>query len=190
VTEIDFEAKEFAGLAYGACDLEKGNYETCAFRDCNFGEADLSNFSFTECEFENCDFSNAVVTNLALKDVNFKNCKLLGLLFYECRQFLFSARFEECRLNLSSFYKMGLTSTRFHKCDLREVDFSGTDLANSHFSECNLAATIFENTVLEKVDLRSSFNFSIDPERNRITGAQFSAVNVVGLLDKYNIVVD
>ena len=48
----------------------------------------------------------------------------------------------------------------------------------------------FAGTILEKVDFRTAFNYSIDLERNRIKKARFSAKGVVGLLDKYDIDID
>jgi len=49
---------------------------------------------------------------------------------------------------------------------------------------------IFQKTVLEKADFRSAFNYSIDPDQNRITKARFSRLGVVGLLDKYRIEIE
>jgi len=48
----------------------------------------------------------------------------------------------------------------------------------------------FENTILEKADFRTSFNYSIDPEKNRIRKARFSLAGISGLLDKYDIEID
>jgi len=48
----------------------------------------------------------------------------------------------------------------------------------------------FENTALEKVDLRTGFNYSINPEINRIKKAKFSLQGVLGLLDKYDIEIE
>jgi hypothetical protein len=40
---------------------------------------------------------------------------------------------------------------------------------------------------LEKTDFRSSFNYSIDPEVNRIKKAKFDRAGLAGLLDKYDL---
>ena len=45
----------------------------------------------------------------------------------------------------------------------------------------------FDNTILEKVDFKTSFNYAIDPEQNRVKKARFSLVGVAGLLDKYGV---
>jgi len=49
---------------------------------------------------------------------------------------------------------------------------------------------MFIHTNLEKADFRSAFNYSIDPETNRIRKARFSVPAVTGLLDKYDIEIE
>jgi fluoroquinolone resistance protein len=46
---------------------------------------------------------------------------------------------------------------------------------------------MFDHTILEKADLRSSYNYSFDPEINRIKKAMFSLQGIPGLLNKYDI---
>jgi hypothetical protein len=46
---------------------------------------------------------------------------------------------------------------------------------------------VFENTNIEKADFRTSFNYSINPEINRIKKAMFSKQGVVGLLNHLDI---
>jgi len=42
----------------------------------------------------------------------------------------------------------------------------------------------------EKADFRTAYNFSIDPEVNKINRAKFSSMNLAGLLSKYDIEID
>lgn len=184
------EGEEFNGQDFSENPLPKGDYEVCTFINCIFSNADLSEVSFTECVFKDCDFSLAKIQKTAFRTVDFKNCKLLGLRFEECNKFLFSTSFDNCLLNLSSFYEWNMKGTYFKECQLQEVDFTQSDLSNSTFKNCDLTATIFENTNLEKADFRGSFNFKIDPELNRIRGARFSSETLIGLLGKYGIQVD
>jgi hypothetical protein len=48
----------------------------------------------------------------------------------------------------------------------------------------------FEQTTLEKSDFRTSYNYSINPELNRIKKAKFSLNAIAGLLTKYDIVIE
>jgi len=90
-------------------------------------------------------------------------------------------------LNFSSFYNLKIKKTQFDTCKLKQVDFVNADLSEAKFYNSDLTASIFENTNLEKADFATAFNFSIDPEKNKITGAKFSANNLAGLLDRYKL---
>lgn len=182
--------KDLKGNDYSENFLQKGDYENCKFISCLFANSDLSDINFSDCEFENCDLSLVKLANTSLRGVNFKNCKLLGLHFEDCNKFLFAPNFDACHLNLSTFYRLVLKKTIFKDCSLREVDFVESDLQSSVFDNCDLLGAIFENTILEKADFRNSFNFSIDPEKNRIKKAKFSLTGIIGLLDKYDIEVE
>jgi uncharacterized protein YjbI with pentapeptide repeats len=146
--------------------------------------------NFADCEFKHCDLSLVKLKNSVLRDVTFTGCKLLGVHFEECNKFGFSAKFERCQVKLSSFYKLSLKEAVFKECDLQEVDFTETNLTAARLEQCDLSRAIFKNTVLEKADLRTSYNYSIDPETNRIKKAKFSFTGIAGLLDKYNIVIE
>jgi uncharacterized protein YjbI with pentapeptide repeats len=112
---------------------------------------------------------------------------MLGLRFDTCHEFGLSVSFDGCQLNLSSFYKTKIKKTVFKNSQLEEVDFAEADLTSSVFDDCNLTQAIFDHTILEKTDFRTSFNYSIDPEINRIKKAKFSISGISGLLDKYDI---
>jgi len=115
---------------------------------------------------------------------------MLGLHFESCNTFGLSVNFDNCNLNHSSFYKTKLRKTTFKNSKLHEVDFTGCDLSNSVFDNCDLSKALFENANLEKADFSTSFNYSIDPEKNRIRKARFSLAGITGLLEKYDIELD
>jgi uncharacterized protein YjbI with pentapeptide repeats len=95
--------------------------------------------------------------------------------------------FEGCMLELCSFNALKLNNTEFRKSKIFEADFTGTDLNNSLFHNCDLQRTVFKHTNLQGADLRSSFNYSMDPELNQIRKAKFSINGIAGLLGKYDI---
>ncbi|NJB71740.1 uncharacterized protein YjbI with pentapeptide repeats [Saonia flava] len=184
------EDEHFKGENYTQNRLAKGEYEHCTFTNCNFSNGNLTNSSFLECEFIDCNLSNSNITASSFNEVLFKDCKLLGLRFDQCNDFLLSFTFEDCALNLASFYQLKLKKIWFKKCILEEVDFVEADLTEALFDDCNLKHAIFENTLLEKADFRTSHSFSIDPENNRIKKAKFSKENIVGLLETYDIMIN
>ncbi|MES2881493.1 MAG: pentapeptide repeat-containing protein, partial [Bacteroidota bacterium] len=108
----------------------------------------------------------------------------------DCNKILFTVGFENCVLDLSSFYKLKMKNTSFKNSSMQEVDFTEADLTGALFENCNLLRTVFDNTVLHKADFRSAFNISIDPEKNRTKKAKFSVGGVAGLLHKYNIEIE
>ncbi|HBQ61166.1 MAG TPA: hypothetical protein DD671_16485, partial [Balneolaceae bacterium] len=125
-----------------------------------------------------------------IRDCRFLECKMVGLQFDSCNDFSFSAEFESSNLNLSSFYGVKLNNGSFKNCSLQEVDFTQTQLKETLFENCDLAKAVFSATLLQKADLTTSYNYSIDPELNQIRGAKFSLQGLPGLLDKYGIVVE
>jgi uncharacterized protein YjbI with pentapeptide repeats len=170
--------------------LQKGEYENCQFNGCNFSGSDLMEMKFIDCEFKGCDLSLAKISMTAFRDVEFIECKMLGLRFDGCHDFGLAFSFHRCILNHSSFISKKIKNTIFKDSQLCEVDFTGSDISGSVFERCDLGRATFENTVMEKTDLRTAFNYSIDPEINRIKKAKFSIGGIPGLLAKYEIEID
>lgn len=170
--------------------LAEAGYDNCTFRHCDFSTVDLSNIHFSDCTFMGCNLSMVTLNETHLQDVEFKDCKLLGVHFEQCNEFLLGISIDNCLLNLASFFRLKLKKMRFKNSSLHEVDFTDADLSDAVFDNCDLSRAVFEKTNLEKADFRTAYNYSIDPERNRVKKAKFSLQGVVGLLDKYDIHID
>lgn len=182
--------KNFSRVDITENPLTRGEYEGCQFNNIDLSNFDLSNFRFTDCEFFGCNLSLASLNNTSFGEVKFKDCKMLGLRFDNCNEFGLSFSFDSCQLNHSSFYKTKIKKTIFNNTQLHEADFTETDLTGVVFSNCDFARAMFGDTILEKADFRSSYNYSINPEANRIRKAKFSLNGVVGLLNKYDIQIE
>jgi len=170
--------------------LPDGSYEECQFINCNFNGVDLSGRTFVSCTFDGCDASLVKLKNTSLQDVKFLNCKLLGVQFSDCRKFLLELAFENCMIKLSLFSGMKLKHMHFKNCNLQETDFSEADLTGTFFDTCDLLQATFFHTNLEQANFTSAFNYSINPETNRLRKAKFSLHGVVGLLDTYGIEIE
>jgi uncharacterized protein YjbI with pentapeptide repeats len=181
------EDMRFTDINYEETPLQYGAYECCSFMNCEFSKSNLAEISFIDCVFENCNLSMASLAKTILRDVKFLNCKMLGIHFENCNQFGLTVSFDNCNLSHSSFYQAKLKKTVFKNCNLQEVDFTETDISYSLLEKCDLADATFENTIMEKADFRSAFNYSINPEINRIKKAKFSLTGLKGLLGKYDI---
>jgi uncharacterized protein YjbI with pentapeptide repeats len=184
-----FEQK-FEEIDYTENNLEFGEYEKCQFNNCDFSNSDISGFTFIDCAFNSCNLALTKLNHTSLRDVNFKDCKMIGLRFESCNNFGISIGFENCILNHSSFFKVILKKTIFRNSKFENVDFSDSDLSNSIFDACDLTRATFAGTNLEKADLRTSYNYTFNPEINKIKKAKFSIYGLAGLLDKYNIIID
>ena len=181
------EQQLFARQDYSTVPLAMGEYDTCNFRDCNFSGSDLSGISFLDCTFAGCDLSNVKLKNSAFRETIFKECKMLGLRFDHCNQVGMTVRFESCLLDHASFYQVKLNHTVFLSTSLQEVDFTESDLKNVILDHCDLAIATFNHTNLERADLSTALNYTINPENNRLRGAKFSLPAVVGLLNSFQI---
>lgn len=188
--QIYIEDKTFDRINFNEKLLQKGEYDACNFINCDFSNTDLSEILFTDCKFISCNLSLAKLENTAFRECQFKDSKMIGLNFDNCNKFGLSFVFNNCSLNHSSFYKTKIIKTIFKNSQLQEIDFTECDLTSSLFDNCDLLRTVFNNTIIEKVDFRTSFNYSIDPEINRIKKSKFSLIGVKGLLNKYDINID
>ncbi len=187
MTDTYIESQLFESIDFAVTPLPFGEYDDCTFINCNFGNANLNGFKLIACTFTDCNLSMAQTTKATLRDVKFIGCKIMGLHFESCDQFIFSVSFNNCILNLSSFYKMKMKKMIFHNCTMHEVDFTETDLSAGAFENCDLSGVKFERTNLEKTDFRTAINYSFDPELNKIKKARFSVMGISGLLAKYGI---
>ena len=190
MSQAFIQDQNFDKLDFTQEPLAKGEYENCTFTNCNFEETNLNDIKFMNCDFQDCNWSLAQLNGTVLREVNFKDCKMLGLQFETCNDFGLSFSFENCQLNHSTFFQMNIKKTIFKNCQLREIDFSESNLTNVIFDNCDLAQAIFINTVLDKADFRTAYNYSIDPESNRLKKAKFSILGISGLLDKYDIIIE
>lgn len=185
-----FEDQQFENIKFQVEPLALGEYENCVFKQCDFSGINLSEIKFIDCEFIGSNLSLVNLVKTAFRDIRFKECKLLGLHFENCHDFGLSFSFENCQLDHSTFYRTKIKKTIFKDSQLREVDFTECDLTESVFDNCDLSNANFDRTILEKVDFRSAFNYSIDPELNRIKKAEFSVQGISGLLNKYDIKIE
>jgi len=179
--------KTFEKVVYIDKRISNREFEDCIFKNCDFSNSDFSNNTFMDCEFIDCNLSMTNLTATSLKTVSFKNCKLLGIHFDKCTDFLFTAHFQDCVLDYSSFVNKKMPKTKFNSCSMKEANFVGSNLSNSVFNNCNLDNAVFNETQLKEVDFTTAYNFKIDPEFNPMKKAKFSTQGISGLLEKYDI---
>ena len=164
--------------------------EAYHFVGCDLNAASLARLRFVDCLFERCDLSNVNLSGTGLQNVAFAECKLLGVSFTGCQELLFGVHFDRCLLRYASFGGRKLAGTRFERCDLPEADFTNADLTGAAFAGCDLTRVTFHDTCLKDADFTTATGYSLDPEANQLAGARFALAGVVGLLEKYGVVVE
>src|SRR6185436_9693421 len=179
--EPELVHKDYDRVNFKENPLVKAEYENCKFISCHFESTDLSEIKFI-CQFRGSNVSLVNLSKTVFRESQFVNCKMLGLQFYNCSEFGLSFTFDNCNLGHSSFYKTKIKKTVFKNSQLHEVDFTDCDLSGSSFEKCDLANARFENTIMEKADFRTSSNYSINPELNRVKKARFPLSQIIGLL--------
>jgi len=188
-TEI-IENKTFTKVTAEAITDKKQVFENCKFLNCDFSYADFYAIVFADCYFEDCNLSLVKLPGTGLQNVQFKNCKLSGADFSKSLDFLFEINFTNCILDNAIFYKKKNKKAKFEDCSLIETDFTEADLTDVKFINCNLNRAFFDRTILKNADLRTSYNYTIDPDNNNIKKARFSVHGVAGLLSKYDVKIE
>lgn len=97
------ESASFDHVDFAVHPLGGTEYENCRFMACHFTNAGLDGIHFIDCTFQDCSFNLTRFGGTVLRDVRFVNSKLVGLHFEQCSDFLFSAGFDNCQLQLCSF---------------------------------------------------------------------------------------
>jgi uncharacterized protein YjbI with pentapeptide repeats len=170
-------------------DIIYKDFEKCNFTNCNFTEAEFTGVAFTDCTFINCNFTEAKINYVAFQDALFTVCNFTGVNFAMVDPLLLSMEFKDCILDYAKFYKLKIKGTQFSNCSMIAVDFMNTDLTEVTFDNCNLHKSVFIDAIANKADFSTSYNFSIDPERNKLKRAIFSEAGLKHLLEKYELVV-
>lgn len=165
-------------------------FEAFHFVSCDFSGADFSRLRFTDCLFERCNLTTVRLAGTALQNVAFEGCKLLGLQFTACRDMLFGVHFDHCQLRYASFAGRVMPATRFAHCHLEEADFADADLTEAVFQDCVLTGAVFQNTRLPGADFTTATGFVIDPETNPLQKARFTLPGLLGLVARYELVVE
>ena len=177
------------GRAFGREEIMYKDYEQCTFTECDFTECDFLGTAFTDCIFISCNFAEAKINYVALRDAMFTDCNFTGVNFTMVDALLFKVEFKDSILDYAKFYTLKIKGTVFTNCSLTAVDFMKTDLTGVIFDNCNLHKSVFVDAIANKADFTTSYNFSIDPEKNKLKKAKFSQAGLKGLLGKYDIIV-
>lgn len=181
--------QEYSNIFFGENEIMYRDFERCTFTDCDFTQCDYLAVAFIDCMFINCNFTEAKINYVSLRDVLFTGCNFTNVNFAMVDTLLFKFEFKGCILDYAKFYSLKMRSTLFTDCSLIAVDFMNSDLTGVTFDNCDLHKSVFIDTIANKTDFTTSYNFIIDPEKNKLKKAKFSQTGLKGLLVKYDILV-
>ncbi len=181
---------EYNNLNYSENELNLKEFESCVFNSCDFSNCNFIGVTFIDCVFNTCNFNSSKINHVALRTVAFNRCKIKEVNFSMCDKLIFDISFYTCQLDFSKFYALKMKQTIFKNCSLIAVDFMGTDLTEVLFDRCDLYKSEFDKAIANKADFRTSFNFTIDPEKTKLQKAIFSLEGLKGLLNKHQIIVE
>ncbi len=179
----------FADLVFDDIATKFKDFENCTFTRCDFRMCTFQTVTFIDCTFLECNFQETKVNYVSLRGVSFRKCNFTSVNFAMTDQVIYEFHFVDCLLDYAQFYALKLKKMQFINCSMIAVDFMGSDLTEVLFDNCNLRRAVFVDTIANKADFSTSYDYAFDPEKNKIKKAIFSVDGLKGLLEKYDIVV-
>ena len=181
--------REYKDEFFLDADLKYKELENCTFHYCDFTDCTFQTVTFVDCNFFDCNFKATKINYVSLRGVWFNRCDFTSVNFAMTDQVIFEFHFKDCLLDYAQFYALKLKKMQFINCSMIAVDFMGSDLTEVLFDNCNLRRTVFIDTILNKADFYTSYDYTIDLEKNKAKKAIFSTDGLKGLLEKYDIIV-
>ncbi len=190
----EYWAETFSDLEWSEQRVSSIEFDDCTFKGCDFRKASFSHCRFIDCHFIECDMNVVDFSASRFEGTRFSACKLTGVDWtrVDYAEFIHEAPFSfyESVLDYSSFFGERLENLIMQKCHVFEADFREADLSGANFSGSDLSESLFRNTILQKSDFRSAYNYTIDIRINTISEARFSRDEAVSLLESLDIVLD
>jgi len=186
---VRYDQEQFKGVNLDRQQLSEALFYECDFSDCSFVETTFVQCRFVGCNFQDCDLSLFNPGGSIFSGVSFSSSKLVGVDWTHAAwsetQIDTPVHFENCLLNHSTFYGLGLEQARFSSCAARDVDFRECRLVQADFRGTDLEKSLFSHTDLTRADLSQARNYAINPQANILEGAKFSLPEAMSLL--YNL---
>ena len=181
--------QEFRDQILDDSNTKYKDFENCNFYNCDFRNCTFQTVAFIDCNFFDCNFQDTKINYVSLRGVFFNRCNFTNVNFAMTDQVIFEFHFIDCLLDYAKFYALKLKKMQFINCSMIAIDFMSSDITEVLFDNCNLRRAVFIDTIANKADFSTSYDYVIDPEKNKIKKAIFSVDGLKGLLEKYDIVV-
>lgn len=181
--------QEYRDEVFNDVNTKFKEFENCTFYNIDFTDCTFQTVTFVDCNFFDCNFKDTKINYVSLRGVWFTKCNFTNVNFAMTDQVIFEFHFKDCLLDYAQFYALKMKKMQFINCSMIAVDFMASDLTEVLFDNCNLRRAVFIDTIANKADFSTSYDYAFDPEKNKIKKAIFSVDGLKGLLQKYDIVV-
>ena len=181
--------QEFRDEVFNDINTKFKEFDNCTFYNIDFTDCTFQTVTFVDCNFFDCNFKDTKINYVSLRGVWFTKCNFTNVNFAMTDQVIFEFHFKDCLLDYAQFYALKMKKMQFINCSMIAVDFMESDLTEVLFDNCNLRRAVFIDTIANKADFSTSYDYAFDPEKNKIKKAIFSVNGLKGLLEKYDIVV-
>jgi fluoroquinolone resistance protein len=191
MTEIqshtEYDNEEFVDINLKDRRIDHAEFQNCSFTRCDLSQSVLVACRFDDCHFQACDLSLIKPQNSSFRNSTFLASKLIGINWVMSIA-PFSVDFQDCIINLSSFFGMNLKKRKFINCIAHEVDFSESNMTKANCTTTDFAGSTFFKTNLTTADFSQARNYSIDFRTNTLTKAKFSLPEALSLLKSLDII--
>ena len=189
--QSEYDSQQFKQLSAANERIINTEFFDCIFIDCLFNEATFKQCHFQNCEFKRCDLSLVHWTGSTFQNGRFQQTKLIGVDWSRLAWSKYikesPLHFDSCILDYGTFIGLNLHKQKMVDCSIKDVDFSDADLTKATFERSDLTRTQFRNTNITKANFQQARNYDINPQRNKVSQAQFSMPEAIALLHSLDI---
>jgi fluoroquinolone resistance protein len=189
ISGFEYENQEFKNVNLRQSLISRAEFQNCTFNKCDLSQSVFTECRFYDCTFQACDLSLVKLNGSYVRNSTFVGSKMIGINWIEASK-QFSANFENCTINLSSFFGMSLKKMKLVNCIANEVDFSESNMTECDFTGTDFAESTFAKTNLTKANFTKAKNYSIDFRTNTLSKTKFSLPEVISLLDILDIIIE
>jgi uncharacterized protein YjbI with pentapeptide repeats len=131
-----WEEVELVGTALPGIDARALGFMEARFERVDLSGAKLPNLFLSECELDRCDLSNVAAHAGSMRRVTCSGGRLTGMRWTSGE--IRDTTFRDCRADLASFERTGLSAVVFEDCNLRDADLRAARMESVAFRRCDL----------------------------------------------------
>jgi uncharacterized protein YjbI with pentapeptide repeats len=132
-----WEEVALVDVALPGIDARALGFMEARFERVDLSGAKLPNLFLSECELDRCDLSNAAAHAGSMRRVTCTGGRLTGLHWASGE--IRDCAFRDCRMDLASFERTGMSRVVFEDCNLREADLRAARMESVAFRRCDLS---------------------------------------------------